>query len=94
MDLPVKLWLDDLVIKFRDKSATPQGTEEPILQTLVKDDFNKYENSVFPGKGGWFTRQDIIESEEQGISRRVTQDTESIPLMGSSSPSTIPLGFA
>jgi hypothetical protein len=76
VDLPVKLWLDDLVIKFRDKRAISQGTEEGALQPLIKDNFNRYESTLFPGKGGWFTSRDTVESENQGAPRSAALDAE------------------
>jgi RHS repeat-associated protein len=85
-DFPVKLWLDDLAIKLKDKGAAPHGTEEPALQTLVKEDFNKYESMLFPMNGGWTTRQDIVANNEQGTSKRVNQDTEGGFLPPANSP--------
>ncbi len=49
-EVAVKLWIDDLDVRFVDLSRMGQDV---VFRPLFRDNFNGYERAIFPGQGGW-----------------------------------------
>ena len=74
-EIPVKIWVEDLEVKYLDLNLKPQNEEdEPIIKPLIKDSFDKYESGLFPEKGGWLIRREMINGDE----RKINIDIEEI----------------
>jgi len=52
-DVSVRLWIDDLDVRFVDLSQVGQDQPEVVFRPLFRDNFNRYENALFPKEGGW-----------------------------------------
>ncbi len=52
-EVSVKLWIDDLDVKFADRSVLGQDPEGVVFRPLFRDNFNRYESVLFPREGGW-----------------------------------------
>jgi len=59
--IPVKVWIDDLDVKFLDQSLMVQDSTEVVFKPLFKDNFNRYERALFPGQSGWMPGQDSVD---------------------------------
>jgi RHS repeat-associated protein len=68
--IPVKVWIDDLDVKFLDRSMILQDSAEVVFRPLFRDNFNRYERALFPRQGGWMPGQDSVDG--YGISQRKT----------------------
>ncbi len=65
-EVAVKLWIDDLDVRFVDLSRMGQ---EVVFRPLFRDNFNGYERALFPGQGGWLLG---LQGEGKGFSRNMT----------------------
>jgi len=54
-EVPVKLWVDDIDVRFVDQSSVGQDPERVALRPLIRDNFNRYESALFPREGGWLS---------------------------------------
>ncbi len=52
-EVSVKFWIDDLDVKFADRSVLGQDSEGVVFRPLFRDNFNRYESVLFPREGGW-----------------------------------------
>ena len=52
-DVPVKLWLDDVEVKFIDQSSGLETIDNAAYKPVLRDHFGRYESLLFPDKGGW-----------------------------------------
>jgi RHS repeat-associated protein len=68
--IPVKVWIDDLDVKFLDQSFMVQDSTEVVFKLLFRDNFNRYERALFPRQGGWMPGQDSVDG--YGISQGKT----------------------
>jgi RHS repeat-associated protein len=68
--IPVKVWIDDLDVKFLDRSMILQDSAEVVFRPLFRDNFNRYERALFPRQGGWMPGQDLVDG--YGISQGKT----------------------
>ncbi len=62
-DVPIKLWLDDVEVKFIDQNSPQPGIEAAAFMPVLKEHFNRYESKVFPAKGGWINVLETAEAD-------------------------------
>jgi len=51
--VPIGLWIDDVEVGFEDASLTGKDPSKLESRRLFRDNFNRYENALFPHEGGW-----------------------------------------
>jgi len=64
-DVSVKLWIDDMDVRFIDQSLMGQNTEDVVFRPLFRDNFNRYESALFPREGGWLPGLEPARAGEQ-----------------------------
>ena len=52
-DVQAKIWVDDLDVRFLDRSQLTPESSEVVFRPLFRDNFNRYERALFPRRGGW-----------------------------------------
>ena len=50
-DLPVKLWIDDMDVRFLDQSLLGQDMTDVVFKPLFRDNFDKYETALCRAAG-------------------------------------------
>jgi RHS repeat-associated protein len=75
-DVPVKLWIDDLDVRFVDKSHMGQNQPEVAFRPLFRDNFNRYESALFPKDGGWLPGLEQARSGEQRQGETAEEGTQ------------------
>lgn len=74
-DLPVKLWIDDMDVRFLDQSLLGQDTTDVVFKPLFRDNFDKYETALFPRQGGWLLGLGQA-SDEERVRREAADESE------------------
>jgi len=63
----VKLWIDDLDIRFVDLSRLGQDQPEVVFRPLFRDNFERYGRALFPEQGGWHVGPGQAAGGEKGL---------------------------
>jgi len=75
-DVPVKLWIDDLDVRFVDQSLMGHNTEDVVFRPLFRDNFNRYESARFPREGGWLPGLEPARAGEQNQGEMAEEGTQ------------------
>jgi RHS repeat-associated protein len=86
--ISMKLWIDDVEVKFLDQHLMTQDSTEIVFRPLFKDNFNRYEIAFFPRNGGWLSGKDLIAGDpvslgkhaqvSGGVSERATAELQTV----------------
>ena len=63
----VKLWIDDLEVRFVDLSRLGQDRPEVVFRPLFRDNFERYGRALFPEQGGWRVGPGQAAGGEKGL---------------------------
>jgi hypothetical protein len=72
-DVAVKLWIDDLDVRFVDLSRMGEDRAKLVFRPLFRDNFNRYESDLFPG-GGWLQGPGRLAGEAGSPGREAEED--------------------
>jgi RHS repeat-associated protein len=72
-DVAVKLWIDDLEVRFVDLSRMGEDRAKLVFRPLFRDNFNRYESDLFPG-GGWLQGPGRFAGEAGSPGREAEED--------------------
>jgi RHS repeat-associated protein len=71
--IPVKVWIDDVDVRFLDQSLIVQDSTEVVFKPLFRDNFNRYERALFPRQGGWIPGQELVAGDTR-IQEEIAQE--------------------
>jgi RHS repeat-associated protein len=69
--LAAEVWMDNLAVRFRDRSRMLAGVSEATYEPVVGDAFDRYFTGEFPLPGGWLFHLPV---DQAGEDRRLTDD--------------------
>jgi RHS repeat-associated protein len=74
-EVAVKLWIDDLDVRFVDVSRMGEDWAKLVFRPLFRDNFNRYESDLFPG-GGWLQGPGRLAGEAGSPGREAEEDAK------------------
>ena len=66
-----EVWMDNLAIKFQDRSGLLVGISEAAFEPIIGDAFDRYFTGEFPLPGGWLFH---LPADQVGEDRRLADD--------------------
>jgi RHS repeat-associated protein len=69
--LAAEVWMDNLAVRFQDRSRMLAGAPEATYEPIVGDAFDRYFTGEFPLPGGWLFH---LPADLAGEDRRLTDD--------------------
>ena len=89
-DLPVKLWIDDMDVRFLDQSLLGQDMTDVVFKPLFRDNFDKYETALFPRQGGWLLGLGQATNEERDRRKAADEGAQVLKAASAEGPAESP----